>query len=101
MTTPDKSKIKARPLPQSKEELEQRLARAHDFVKGAEATPSTGKPWENAHPRVKVGYALRMSEELHMKVQYITDKMPKTSMHQFIIEAIDERVERVLREMEK
>lgn len=72
-------------------ELEDRLAKAQSWTNDAGRTPCDF-PWASANDRVKVGYQLRMNEALHMKLKFLTEREPNTSMHKIIIDAIETEV---------
>lgn len=82
-----------------------------DFVKGAAshtiapetspAKPGGPKPWELANPRVKVPFTLRMDEPLHAKLAYIAERLPGMSMHSIMMQAASEKLESLLREVDK
>ena len=85
--------------PSANASLEQRLNGATEWTTKADCVGQF--PWESAHPRVKVGYALRMPEPLYAKVKFITEHRPNLSIHKFILEAIEAKVEQDLRGMLK
>lgn len=53
-------------------------------------------PWHGANPRVKVAYPLRMSEATHIKLAWLKQHLPNTSIQQIIMQATEERVEQLL-----
>lgn len=59
------------------------------------------KPWESANPRVKVPFTLRMDEPLHAKLAYVAERLPGTSMHAIMMQAASEKLEALIREIEK
>jgi hypothetical protein len=85
-----------------------------DFIKGAAshtvipetmpASPAASgepKPWEAANPRVKVVFSVRMDEPLHKKLAYVAEHVPGTSMHSIMLEAAREKIDALLKELEK
>lgn len=64
--------------------------------------PAAGpKPWELANPRVKVPFTLRMDEPLHAKLAYVAERLPGMSMHSIMMQAASEKLESLLREVDK
>ena len=80
--------------PSAKADLEKRLEGASEWANKAGEIGQF--PWETAHPRIKVGYALRMPEPLYAQVKFITGNRPNLSIHKFILEAIEAKVEQEL-----
>ena len=54
-----------------------------------------GLPWSDADERVIKAFNLRLPEPLHTKLQFIAEHTPH-SIHSFIMEAVEEAVEREL-----
>jgi hypothetical protein len=51
-------------------------------------------PWAGAHPKVRNNVQLRTPDELHMKVKWLADNtLPKRSMHDILLDAVEEHVE--------
>jgi hypothetical protein len=99
MTKPTKPPLQLNPLAQgatSSEELARRLENAADWTAQAELKPGV-TPWANAHPKMKVNFLYRMSEELHLKLKFIVEHEPQTSMQKLVNEAVEAEVERRLR----
>lgn len=61
---------------------------------------AAAKPWDNANPRIKPQFTLRLPEELHMKLGYVAERSPQ-SMQQIAVEAVRAEVEKRLRALEK
>lgn len=76
------------------------------FIAGAEGVTApvdvpaddTAPPWANAHPKLLRPYSLRLRDEQHMKLVWVTKHLPAMSMQTFISSAIDEKLEKVLKE---
>jgi hypothetical protein len=54
------------------------------------------RPWEDAHPQVTKPFNLRPREELHMKLKWLAEHMPSTSMQKIAMQGIEREVERLL-----
>lgn len=59
------------------------------------------KPWELANPRVKVVFSVRMNEPLHAKLAYVAERIPGTSMHSIMLQAANEKLDALIRELDK
>ena len=57
-----------------------------------------GLPWGDADERIKKAFNLRLAEPLHMKLQFIAEHTPH-SIHSFVMEAVEEAVERELEDL--
>jgi predicted HicB family RNase H-like nuclease len=55
-------------------------------------------PWDEGDERVIKAFNLRLPEPLHMKLQFIAEHTPN-SIHSFIMEAVEEAVERALEDL--
>lgn len=55
-------------------------------------------PWADAHPRIVVGFTLRMPEPLHARLKWLGENTPD-SMHSIVLEAIQRDVDRRLAEL--
>lgn len=64
------------------------------------ARPGT-RPWEKANPRIKVPFVVRMDEPLHAKLTYVAERLPGTSMHSIALHAITEKLDKLLKEINK
>lgn len=82
-------------LPSKPNDLTKRLEQAHEWTQDAEKFEGEF-PWLNGNERVKVGYQLRMTEPLHLKLKFLVEHEPNTSMHKIILDAIEAEVERRL-----
>lgn len=78
----------------SQPSLEKRLNDAQDWAAESESSPY---PWQNLDTRLVKGFALRMPMTTHAKVNFIVENTPRMSMHKFIMEAIEEKIDRELR----
>ena len=56
---------------------------------------------ESGNPRIKVVFQVRMTEPLHLKLKYLADNMPNESMHSIALNAIEEKANSLIEEMEK
>ncbi len=59
------------------------------------------KPWETANPRVKIVFSVRMNEPLHAKLAYVAERLPGTSMHAIMLQAANEKLDALIRELDK
>lgn len=50
------------------------------------------KPWDGAHPKLKVPFAMRFPERLHIQLAWLAERIPETSMHSIALEAIEKHV---------
>lgn len=57
------------------------------------------KPWAAANPRVIKQMPLRMPEALHMKLAWLSERLPKASMHRIALRAIEADADRLIREL--
>ncbi len=55
-------------------------------------------PWENAHPKLKEQFTLRLPERLHKQLGYLAEKSPD-SMHTIAIIGVEMEVIRRLQEL--
>ncbi|WP_124516468.1 hypothetical protein [Burkholderia stagnalis] len=55
-------------------------------------------PWAKAHPRVKVNFSTKFPEELHMKMTWVKENVPNTSIQKIVQEATEEYVSKMLKE---
>lgn len=53
-------------------------------------------PWENANPRIKLVFNLRLPEPLHAKVKYLGETRVGESMHSIIVRGIEAEIQRML-----
>ena len=68
----------------------------------APAPPAkTPMPWDLANPRVKVPFTVRMNEPLHAKLAWVAERMPSASMHSIMVDAATEKLDALIRELEK
>lgn len=56
-------------------------------------------PWDDAHPRIKEQFTMRLPQALHAKLKYIAEHSPE-SMHDIALAAVSAAVEKRLREMD-
>lgn len=76
-----------------------------DFVDAAaapapEPKQSGPKPWDTANPRIKVPFTVRMNEPLHAKLAWVAERLPGTSMHSIMLDAVTEKLDALIREIE-
>lgn len=92
-----------------------------DFIEGAESEPQAApvapelpsasavavetapvkphrKPWDTAHPKMRVGFAMRLPEALHMKLSWLAGHIPNESMHSLALAAIEKEADRLIAE---
>lgn len=55
-------------------------------------------PWSSAHPKMRVGFAMRLPEALHMKLSWLAEHIPNESMHGLALSAIEREVELLIAE---
>ena len=55
-------------------------------------------PWDTAHPKMRVGFAMRLPEALHMKLSWLAEHIPNESMHGLALSAIEREVELLIAE---
>lgn len=85
--------------PPGADSLADRLRNNQDWTTAAQTQQYKGAlPWAGANPRIKVGYTLRLDEPLHLKLKFLTERLPH-SMHQIAIDAIQAHVEKLLAEI--
>jgi hypothetical protein len=61
-------------------------------------TNTEKSPWADANPDIKSGYNFRMDQELHLKLSWITDNVPKhSSIQKVLMFAVDKYVEDVIK----
>lgn len=53
-------------------------------------------PWLYAHPKLKHNFTLRLPDAMHMQLEYMAKLLPNTSMQTYVIQALQERLERDL-----
>lgn len=56
-------------------------------------------PWEDAHPKVKIHFGLRIPERLHKRFEYAANHTLGASMQTFALTALEEAVEKRLAEL--
>lgn len=64
-------------------------------------TKAKAKPWDDASPKVKVPFMMRLPEALHLKLRWIDENLPKsvsTSIHATILQGAEKEVARILKE---
>ncbi|MEJ7804302.1 MAG: hypothetical protein WKG03_00045 [Telluria sp.] len=96
--TPNAAAPRARPPAEPKAPADAESSKA-----APETPPAPGKaaPWADAHPKVTTPFVLRMPEALHMKLMWLKDHMPNTSVQKLAIAAVEEKVEALLEEYYK
>lgn len=55
-------------------------------------------PWDRAHPKMRVGFAMRLPEALHMKLAWLAGHIPNESMHSLALSAIEREADRLIAE---
>lgn len=60
--------------------------------------PAKPKPWNAANPKLKITFGVRLPESLHMKLTWLSENVPNASMHSIALEAIEERISKMLTE---
>lgn len=58
-------------------------------------------PWSGANDRVVTVYNLRLKESLRLKLKFLSENEPNSSMHSIAIEAVEKEVAARLRKYEK
>jgi hypothetical protein len=61
------------------------------------AVKRAATPWSLANPRMTVPFTTRMSEETHMKLTFLKNTMPNTSIQKIVKQAVEAEVERLLK----
>lgn len=56
-------------------------------------------PWDDAHPKVKIHFGLRIPEKLHKQFEYAANNTLGDSMQTFALRALDEAVHKRLKEL--
>lgn len=56
-------------------------------------------PWDDAHPKVKIHFGLRMTQKLHKQFEYAANHTLGDSMQTFALRALEEAVHRRLKEL--
>lgn len=98
--------------PQSKKEIDP--VQAEKFLAGAEQSTSTlveqpnteeriDYPWNDPMVRKDVlkTFNLRLPEDVFLKLKYVAENTPKTSMHKLCLKAVEETIEQELKKLEK
>lgn len=83
----------------SNEDLADRLSKSEEWAQQAESsTPAAVGPfpWDEGNPRIKTAYNFRMDEVLHLKLKFLVQNEPNTSMQSIIHEAVEDEVNRRL-----
>lgn len=55
-------------------------------------------PWDRAHPKMRVGFAMRLPEALHLKLVWLAGHIPNQSMHSLALAAIEQEADRLIAE---
>lgn len=58
--------------------------------------PEKTTPWCNAHPKINAPYVVRLPQELHMKLAWLKENLPNTSIQKLLVLAAEEKVEELL-----
>jgi hypothetical protein len=58
-------------------------------------------PWENANPRIPIGFNTKFPEPLHAKLKWLASNVPDKSIQKLVLEAVNLHVEKLLREYYK
>lgn len=74
-------------------------AQAAEVVPLRPAQDKPPRPWAQANPRMVKQMPLRMPESLHMKLGWLSERLPKSSMHKIALRAIEADVDRLIREL--
>lgn len=68
-------------------------------VAATQATEPEELPWHKAHPKLKIHFGLRLPEPLHKKFEYAANHTLGESMQSFALKALEEAVDRRLKEL--
>jgi hypothetical protein len=104
--TPQEKPIAAPEVPPEPEKAAKQSNRP---TKGAGATdaektppqPEKVAPWASAHPKVAVPFMMRLPEGLHIKLAWLKEHMPNTSIQKIVRVAIEKEVDALLKEYYK
>jgi hypothetical protein len=58
---------------------------------------SESSPWADAHPRVTINFSTKFLEELHMKMTWLTENVPKLSIQKIVQNGTAAYVEKLLK----
>ena len=58
-------------------------------------------PWDDANPKVPVGFNLRMDQRLHAKAVWLCENMPAMSQQKLYRMAVEEKVDELLKKYYK
>ena len=65
----------------------------------AQSKKNEPMPWDDAHPKVKIHFGLRMTQKLHKQFEYAANHTLGNSMQTFALRALEEAVHRRLKEL--
>jgi hypothetical protein len=67
---------------------------------GPQKAPKTKGPfpWDDAHPKVKAQFTLRLPERIHKQLEYLAEHSPD-SMHSIAIAGVEAEIQKRLRDL--
>lgn len=74
------------------------MAKKQKRDSSSEFPEKTGSsPWADAHPRVTINFSTKFLEELHMKMTWLTENVPKLSIQKIVQDGTAAHVEKLLK----
>ena len=65
------------------------------------AQPAKAAPWADGNPKMLKQYPTRLPEPLHMKLAWLAEHVPASSIQKIIVAGAEKEVERLLKEYYK
>lgn len=57
-----------------------------------------GAPWADTNPRVTIGFSTRFPEDMHAKLKWLADNLPRKSIQKLVHEAVRTQTEKLIKE---
>lgn len=75
---------------------------AKDFIaqadKKAESRVGESRPWEEVDPKKMKVFSFRIPMDSYEKLRYLADKLPRTSMNDICLDALEPHLEEILKD---
>lgn len=73
------------------------LQRAETWTEQARLTTGPGeRPWAAANNRILYPKLIKLPESMHLKLKYLVERVPNTSMNQIMMRAIERELDRMI-----
>jgi hypothetical protein len=73
-----------------------KVAKPAKAAKNGRAPAET--PWANAHPKVPHPFSTSFGDELYLKMIWLTENLPKTTISSLVRDGVNEHIDRLIRE---